>query len=53
MPSADLILANGKFTTLDRARPQASAVAIADLHGATIELADNHPGLIVVVSFPA
>ncbi|HVI92114.1 MAG TPA: HAMP domain-containing sensor histidine kinase, partial [Dongiaceae bacterium] len=24
--------------------------AIADLHGATIELADNHPGLIVVVS---
>jgi signal transduction histidine kinase len=27
--------------------------AIADLHGATISLADNHPGLIVTVSFPA
>ena len=26
----DLILTNGKFTTLDRARPQASAVAIKD-----------------------
>ncbi|HVY99281.1 MAG TPA: amidohydrolase [Dongiaceae bacterium] len=30
MPAADLILANGKFTTLNRAMPQASAVAIAD-----------------------
>ena len=27
--------------------------AIADLHGAAIELADNHPGLMVVISFPA
>ncbi len=30
MTTADLILANGKFTTLNRAMPQASAVAIAD-----------------------
>jgi signal transduction histidine kinase len=27
--------------------------AIADLHGATIELQDQHPGLVVVVDFPA
>ncbi|HWT99639.1 MAG TPA: HAMP domain-containing sensor histidine kinase [Terriglobales bacterium] len=27
--------------------------AVADLHGATISLADNHPGLIVTVAFPA
>lgn len=27
--------------------------AIADLHGATIELDDNHPGLAVTVRFPA
>ncbi|WP_085316706.1 amidohydrolase [Derxia lacustris] len=29
-PSPDLVLFNGRFTTLDRANPQASAVAIAD-----------------------
>jgi predicted amidohydrolase YtcJ len=30
MPVADLVLTNGKFTTLDRSKPQASAVAITD-----------------------
>ncbi|TIQ24039.1 MAG: two-component sensor histidine kinase, partial [Mesorhizobium sp.] len=27
--------------------------AVADLHGATIALKDNNPGLAVIVSFPA
>ncbi|TIT77667.1 MAG: sensor histidine kinase, partial [Mesorhizobium sp.] len=27
--------------------------AVADLHGATITLEDNNPGLAVIVSFPA
>ena len=30
MPNPDLILTNGKFTTLDRAKPQADTVAISD-----------------------
>jgi len=46
-----------RFQRLDVTRPghgigMPFAVAVAKLHDATLELADNHPGLKVTVSFP-
>ena len=39
MKTADLILTNGRFTTLDPARPEATAVAVAG--GRFVAVGDN------------